>query len=52
MNPVICCYITGMFPNGRMIVNVFAANGVGLPTSEITLAEVAKTVGYKTALVG
>nr|XP_022331454.1 steryl-sulfatase-like [Crassostrea virginica] len=43
---------TGMFPNGRIIVNVFAANGVGLPTSEITLAEVAKTVGYKTALVG
>ena len=41
-----------MFPNGRMIVNVFAANGVGLPTSEITLAEVAKSVGYKTALVG
>jgi arylsulfatase A-like enzyme len=35
-----------------MLVNVFAANGVGLPTSEVTLAEIAKSVGYKTALVG
>ncbi|XP_061172195.1 steryl-sulfatase-like [Saccostrea echinata] len=43
---------TGMFPDGRIVVNVFAANGVGLPTSEVTLAEVAKTVDYKTALVG
>lgn len=43
---------TGMFANGRIVVNIFAANGVGLPTSETTLAEVAKTVGYKTALVG
>lgn len=42
----------GMFANGRIVVNIFAANGVGLPTSETTLAEVAKTVGYKTALVG
>lgn len=45
-------FFVGMFPDGRIAVNIFAANGVGLPTSETTLAEVAKTVGYKTALVG
>ncbi|XP_069116833.1 steryl-sulfatase-like [Argopecten irradians] len=43
---------SGMVPAGRMRVNIFVANRAGMLPNETTLAEVAKSVGYKTALVG
>ncbi|XP_033736263.1 LOW QUALITY PROTEIN: steryl-sulfatase-like [Pecten maximus] len=42
----------GMVPSGLIRVNIFVANRAGMLPNETTLAEVAKSVGYKTALVG
>ena len=33
-------------------VTLFVASASGLPTSEVTVAKLAKTVGYKTAIIG
>ncbi|XP_021378066.1 steryl-sulfatase-like isoform X1 [Mizuhopecten yessoensis] len=43
---------SGMVPSGIIRVNIFVANRAGMLPNETTLAEVAKSVGYKTALVG
>ncbi|KAK3093631.1 hypothetical protein FSP39_018297 [Pinctada imbricata] len=43
---------TGLVATNRMRVNMFIANYVGLPDNETTIAELAKTVDYKTALIG
>ncbi|KAK3093982.1 hypothetical protein FSP39_022467 [Pinctada imbricata] len=42
----------GLVATNRLRVNMFIANYVGLPDNETTIAELAKTVGYKTALIG
>ncbi|KAL3865109.1 hypothetical protein ACJMK2_006738 [Sinanodonta woodiana] len=43
---------SGMVPIGIVRVNLFAASTCGLPPSEVTLAELAKQVGYNTAAIG
>ncbi|KAK3092346.1 hypothetical protein FSP39_001629 [Pinctada imbricata] len=43
---------TGFIPTTVIRVDIFVANYVGLPDNETTIAELAKTVGYKTALIG
>ncbi|XP_060083865.1 steryl-sulfatase-like [Ylistrum balloti] len=42
----------GMVPSGAIRVNIFVANRAGMLPNETTIAEQAKSVGYKTALVG
>jgi len=41
-----------MVTNGRIRVNIFVANKCGMPPNETTIAELAKDMGYKTALIG
>ncbi|XP_060082819.1 steryl-sulfatase-like [Ylistrum balloti] len=43
---------SGMVPSGHIRINTFVASYGGLPTSEVTIAELAKSAGYKTALIG
>ncbi|KAK6182086.1 hypothetical protein SNE40_009850 [Patella caerulea] len=43
---------SGMAARGFARVTLFVAASGGLPTSETTFAELAKTAGYKTALLG
>ncbi|KAJ8308872.1 hypothetical protein KUTeg_013746 [Tegillarca granosa] len=41
---------SGTAPTGEMRMNLFIANRCGLPPNETTIAEIAKTQNYKTAL--
>ncbi|KAL3865284.1 hypothetical protein ACJMK2_006897 [Sinanodonta woodiana] len=43
---------SGMAPTGTVRVCVFGASTCGLPSSEVTLAEMAKEAGYNTAAIG
>ncbi|KAL3865285.1 hypothetical protein ACJMK2_006898 [Sinanodonta woodiana] len=43
---------SGMAPTGTVRVCVFGASTCGLPSSEVTLAELAKEAGYNTAAIG
>lgn len=43
---------SGMVPSGHIRINTFVASRGGLPPSEVTIAELAQSVGYKTALIG
>ncbi|OWF40355.1 steryl-sulfatase-like [Mizuhopecten yessoensis] len=43
---------SGMVPSGHIRINTFLACRGGLPHGEITIAELAKSAGYKTALIG
>lgn len=43
---------TGMVPNSIFKVNVFVASRAGMLPSETTVAKLAKSVGYKTAMIG
>ena len=42
----------GIVPNSYIPVSIFVASSAGLPSSELTVAEVAKQAGYSTALLG
>ncbi|XP_033754381.1 LOW QUALITY PROTEIN: steryl-sulfatase-like [Pecten maximus] len=43
---------SGMVPSGQIRINTFVASYGGLPPSEVTIAELAQSAGYKTALIG
>jgi len=45
--------LTGTYPNRMNMYGAFSPNaGVGLHSNEVTLAEMLKTVGYATAMIG
>ena len=45
-------FSAGMVPTNIVRVNMFAAAVSGLPSEEVTMAEMVKKKGYKSALIG
>ena len=52
VNKLLMLLLTGMVPTHIVRVNVFLASQSGLPKNETTIAKLAQSAGYKTAIIG